>query len=348
VRSVQHVLERPDIADAQIADRVHEAYGLTPGNIAFLPLGADQNTAVFRVTTRDGTAYFLKLRRGAFDETSVTLPEWFSTQGLAQVIAPLPTLHGALWGALDAFKLILYPFVEGRNAYEVPLSDVQWRTFGWAVQCIHSAVIPPSIAGSIPREGWSPQWRRQVASFVAGAAERTPVDPVAGEVLKLLHARRAVILDLVERTEQLATVLQTQVPAFVVCHSDLHAGNLHITGDGTLYIVDWDNPILAPKERDLMYAGAGLCGAGRTPQEEEALFYRGYGQTAIDTIALAYYRYERIVQDIAAYCEQLLLSGEGGEDRAWSLHYLVSNFLRDGTIEIARAAEMRHSVRRLT
>jgi spectinomycin phosphotransferase len=170
---------------------------------------------------------------------------------------------------------------------------------------------------------------------------------VAGEVLELLQARRAVILDLVERTEQLAAALKAQVPAFVVCHSDLHAGNLHITGDGTLYIVDWDNPILAPKERDLMYAGAGLCGAGRRPQEEEALFYMGYGQTVVDTAALAYYRYERIIQDIAVYCEQLLLSGEGGEDRVPSLHYLASNFLPDGTIEIARAAETRHGVRRL-
>ncbi|MFN2272451.1 MAG: spectinomycin phosphotransferase, partial [Anaerolineae bacterium] len=51
--------------------------------------------------------------------------------------------------------------------------------------------------------------------------------------------------------------------------------------------------------------------------------------------ALAYYRYERIVVDIAVYCEQLFLTDEGGEDREQSLRYLESNFLPNGTIEIA-------------
>jgi len=61
----------------------------------------------------------------------------------------------------------------------------------------------------------------------------------------------------------------------------------------------------------------------------------GYGAAQVDPMALAYYRYERIIQDIAVYCEQLFLSDEGGEDRAQSLQYLTSNFLPDGTIEIA-------------
>jgi spectinomycin phosphotransferase len=120
-----------------------------------------------------------------------------------------------------------------------------------------------------------------------------------------------------------------------VCHSDIHAGNLLIGANDNLYIVDWDNPILAPKERDLMYAGGGQFGAARTPQAEETLFYRGYGQTQVDPIALAYYRYERIVQDIAEFCKQLLLTDEGGEDREQSLGYLVSNFLPNGVLEIA-------------
>jgi spectinomycin phosphotransferase len=62
---------------------------------------------------------------------------------------------------------------------------------------------------------------------------------------------------------------------------------------------------------------------------------RTYGQTQIDPTALAYYRYERIIQDIAVYCEQLLLTNEGGEDRERSFQYLTSNFLPNNTIEIA-------------
>jgi spectinomycin phosphotransferase len=113
------------------------------------------------------------------------------------------------------------------------------------------------------------------------------------------------------------------------------AGNFLVDADDTLYIIDWDNPILAPKERDLMFIGGAQGFRGYSAQEEEILFYRGYGQTQIDPIALAYYRFERIVEDIAIYCEQLLSTQRGGEDREQSLHYLKSNFLPNGTIEIA-------------
>ena len=140
-------------------------------------------------------------------------------------------------------------------------------------------------------------------------------------------------------TAALAQTLQTQTPEFVVCHSDLHAGNFLIANDGALYIVDWDDPILAPKERDLMYIGGGQIKNWRTPQEEEALFYPAYGPTQVNPAALAYYRYERIIQDIAVECEHIFLSDEGRDDRAQSLHYLKSNFLPHGVLALAYQAE---------
>jgi spectinomycin phosphotransferase len=106
-----------------------------------------------------------------------------------------------------------------------------------------------------------------------------------------------------------------------------------------MYLVDLDAPILAPKERDLMSIGAGLMGEWHTPAEEAALFYRGYGPTAIDPVALAYYRYERIVADIAVECGQIFLSSDGGADRAQALDFLKSNFLPDHVIEIAYRAD---------
>jgi spectinomycin phosphotransferase len=50
---------------------------------------------------------------------------------------------------------------------------------------------------------------------------------------------------------------------------------------------------------------------------------------------LAYYRYERIIQDIAVECEQIFMTVEDGQDREQALRYLKSNFLPNNTIEIA-------------
>ena len=119
--------------------------------------------------------------------------------------------------------------------------------------------------------------------------------------------------------------------------------NVLIDSDDALYIVDWDTALFAPKERDLMYAGGGQFSAKRTPQEEETLFYQGYGDTQVDPIALAYYRYERIVQDIAAFCEQLLSTNEGGDDREQALRYLMSNFRPGNVLEIAYMSDTTQS-----
>ena len=143
------------------------------------------------------------------------------------------------------------------------------------------------------------------------------------------------LLELVHRADKLAGILQREPRPFVLCHYDLHAGNLHITETGQFFIVDWDDPLFAPKERDLMFIGGGLLGPWQTPAEEKAWFYRGYGPTKIDPIAVAYYRYERIIQDIAVYCEQILMRDGVGADREQSLRYLNSNFLPGSTIELA-------------
>src|SRR6202022_3104592 len=97
---------------------------------------------------------------------------------------------------------------------------------------------------------------------------------------------------------------QLRAREFVLCHSDLHARNVLLGSDDKLAIVDWDNPILAPKERDLMFIGGGIGGIWNDPREKE-WFYTGYGGTRIDLVAISYYRYARIVADFAAYGEQI-------------------------------------------
>ena len=329
------MLEKPDVQDERIAACLRDEYGLRARQVTFLPLGVDLNAAVYRVAADDETPYFVKLRRGVFDEICVALPRFLCDQGIAQIIAPLATRTGQLWAGLGAFRLILYPFVEGHNGYEVDLSERHWGEFGAALKRIHTAAVPPALIRRIQQETYSPQWREIVKTFLERVEHDASEDPVAVKSAALLKARRNEILDLVGRAERLAQALLARSPEFILCHSDIHAGNILIDANDAFYIVDWDNPILAPKERDLMFIGGGQGFGGHTAQEEETLFYRGYGQTQINPIALAYYRYERIIEDIAVYCEQLLLTDEGGQDREQSLRYLTSNFLPNGTIEIA-------------
>lgn len=329
------MLEKPELKDEKIINCLKTEYGLSVEKIAFLPLGADLNTAVYRVVTNDETVYFLKLRRGEFDEATVAVPKYLSDLGIKQIIPSLTTQTGQLWASLAPFKVILYPYVEGHNGFERNLSDQQWVEFGAALKRFHTADIPSAITSSIQREKFSPQWRDTVKMFLERIEEETFDEPVAVEMAAFLKIKGDETLELVKRAERFAQMLQEQPPEFILCHADIHAWNLLIDDNDAFYMVDWDTLIFAPKERDLMFVGGGLGGNGHTPREEEDLFYQGYGQTQIDPIAMAYYRYERIIEDIAVYCGQIFLSDEGGEDRKQSLEYLKSNFLPNCTIEMA-------------
>ena len=329
------MLEKPELKDEKIINCLRNEFGLSVEKLSFLPLGADLNTAVYRVVTNDKTAYFVKLRKGDFNEASVTIPNFLSDLGIKQIIPSLTTQTGQLWANLNSFKVILYPFVEGHNGFEKKLSNKQWIEFGTALKRFHISNISSAITNGIQKDDFSSQWRDTVKMFLERIEKETFDEPVAIELADFLKTKKDETLKLIKRTEQFAQMLLEQLPEFILCHADIHGCNLLIDNNETLYMVDWDTLIFAPKERDLMFIGCGLGDSGYTPQEEETMFYQGYGQTNINQFAIAYYRCERIIEDIAVYCEQIFLSDEGGEDRKESLENVKSNFLPNGTIEMA-------------
>lgn len=103
--------------------------------------------------------------------------------------------------------------------------------------------------------------------------------------------------------------------------------------------VDWDETVLAPRERDLMFVVGGisteLVGPG-----DETLFFRGYGATEVDPLALAYYRYAWAVGDIGSSGEQVFLRPDLGPDTKRAGVGLFTGLFRPGEIvALASASE---------
>lgn len=326
------MLEKPNLQEQKIISHLQTEYRLPVTQVTFLPLGADINTAVYRAITQDKTPYFLKLRRGAFNEATVTIPQFLKTQGIQAIIAPLETENRQLWTEFGEYKMILYPFIEGKDGYQAALSNQQWVDFGAALKNVHTAPAAPGIWDRLPREDYSPRWRESVKVFQEQAENTFFSDQSAAKFAAVIRARRNEISHIVERAGALAQMLRTRPLELVLCHSDIHPGNLLLSMNEALYIVDWDTPTLAPKERDLMFIGIG--GIWRS-ESQAKLFYQGYGRVQVDLMALAYYRYERIVQDLAAFGEQLLLTTTGGEDRERALEYFSGQFEPGNEIEVA-------------
>lgn len=83
-----------------------------------------------------------------------------------------------------------------------------------------------------------------------------------------------------------------------------------------------------------MFVGGGVGAVWNAAREAE-LFYQGYGAVEIDPFALAYYRYERIVADLAAYGSQIFEAQGSVEDREKGVRKVMGAFLPNDVVAIA-------------
>ena len=317
-----------------IIDCLKTYYGIEVITLTFLPLGADMNASVYKAVTQEQRAYFIKLKHGQHHEMSTAILELLHNAHIQQIIPPIKTIHGQLALCRDHLTFIVYPFVEGEDGFSRSLTDEQWFLLGQTLKKIHEIEVPLTMQSRIRRETYSPKWRDVVRSLYPYFEAEPSGDEMTVKLLVFMKENKKIIQQLVERAEQLAQEIHNDLSTIVLCHSDIHGGNILSDKKNNLYIVDWDDPIMAPKERDLMFIGGGVGNVWNKPLEE-VIFYKGYKNTEINRVILAYYRYERIVEDVAIYCQSLLFATVKDEDKLEIYKHFIDMFAPRGVVDIA-------------
>jgi len=321
-------------SDQQISNYLKVHYDIDVAKLLLLPIGADINACIFKVDAKDESSYFVKLKHGHHDEINLTVVELLIQSGIEPIIPPIKTNQQQPMVSIESFHLIVYPFIEAQDGFSHPLIDQQWIKLGKALWQIHDLEVPAAIQKQLRKENYSPKFRQRVRSFY-DEFNMSPVrDEIAEKLFTFMKQEQKTILYLSDAAEKLAQKISHLDPKYVLCHSDIHGGNVLINGKESFYIVDWDEPMMAPKERDLMFIGGGVGNVWNQPHEE-TLFYQGYGKTEVEKSLLGYYRCERIVQDIAEFVQHLLLSPAGGENRKIMYQHFMDMFESRGVVEIA-------------
>ncbi len=325
---------KPNLPDQRIKDVLCAAYGIAPAALEFLPLGNDSRAWSYRVEAGP-TRYFAKLRRGELKQAALHVPQTLQRLGIEQAVAPLATLAGDLSTPVnDEFSLILYPFIAGRSAWGMRLKPAQWRAWGRIVRAIHNAPVDSQLAQVVEREVFGMKWLPGIALVERALEAGRFKSEAAQRVAKIWREQSDEIALCKQRFCALGERLTKQAPLFVICHADIHTANIIVTDEGDIKIVDWDEVLLAPIERDLMF----FLGDGHAPQSEAA-FLAGYGDCHIDRAAIAYYRYDWTLQEFADYGERVFIASDLGErDLALALREFEKLFAPGDVIQRARAA----------
>lgn len=317
----------------QIFEALKTAYGIEAKMLTMLPLGADLSSSVYKAEAKDAH-YFVKLKHSYDQNVSAAVATLLQNAQIQQIILPIKTCQGMQNHKLDDWTLMVFPFIDGDDGLSHELTSQQWIELGKALRQIHDIEVPADIQKQIRQETYSDRWCKAV-KWLFKNLDVVPEDgDIALDMLKFINGNKATIDRLVHRAEQLGELLKKQANRFVLCHGDIHGGNVLIDKKDHLYIVDWDDPMMAPKERDLMFVGGGVAHRWNQAHEIEC-FYQGYGTIDVNRTLLAYYRHERIVEDIALCCQQLMFAAGDTIEKQKRYQQFIVMFEPQGVVDMA-------------
>ncbi|SDP08738.1 spectinomycin phosphotransferase [Paenibacillus sp. yr247] len=294
----------PNISEKHLRACLYDQYNLSPVTLEFLPRGHDFSAGVYRTISERGTAYLLKVTSRPLYEPRYLIPAFLKDQGITSVVAPIPTISGSSWTQLQDWAVSVFPYIEGSTGL-AGMTQEHWKEAGAIFNHIHQVTLPHTGFVSLRKETFDPtEYVQWVQDFEIEHAHSTGRDATERAFLSCWMEHRSTIQMVVTSLEKLAEVLQSLTVPHVICHADLHASNLICDHAGNVFVIDWDEVMLAPKERDFIFV--------RQPHAD--VFFQGYGVAEIDWKVLTYYLWERVVQDLIECAQNVCLRDDLGEE----------------------------------
>lgn len=303
------------IDESRLRGWVLAAFGRDLGTLEAIGFGADSAAQLWRAETTAGACYAVKVSKGG-TAAGLVASSHLAARGVTGAAAPMRTRSGDVCSEHQGWRLSVTPWVTGRRAITEGMSARQWSRFGALLAQVHATPDAESLSEAL---GVETHTHAAVASQVhavlsrlrdvRGTAESSTrtVDPLVDALLADRTAPQRIINALLLRADALATMLQDRPsPHRVLCHGDAHLGNLLLGPDDDVLLVDWDDAVLAPAERDLMFVLHGVLAFQPVTSKQQEWFFDGYGPAAIDPLRLSYYRCVRALEDVTGPLAEVL------------------------------------------
>lgn len=285
--------------------RVREDFGIPLIGAHPTGLGADARSATYRGVCADGSAYAVKTSTAA--QSGLEVADVLASQGVPGVAAPVRALDGSLAVLEDGVWLSVVPWLDGRRALDGGMTPAQWQQLGRLLALVHD--VDPRL----PALRDLPVVSTDCAGLVAAAramggrlAVLGDEDPLAAELRVLWREHQDAVLAVADRAEALAHTVADTGGSDVVCHTDPHQGNIVVGADDTVWLLDWDDAVRAPREADLMFALGGVLAFAPVTTREQDGFFDGYGSRDWEPGRMTYFQCLRALDDVLSWAEDVV------------------------------------------
>jgi hypothetical protein len=316
------------IDETALFEILHRQYGLQVERMCYLKKAWIAHC--YAVDASGGGRYFLKFyddegQARAFspdlDFYLFLSHELYSKQLLPTVACPVRTQDGRFAFSFDGHLLILFYWIEGQTVGFERLPDHILAKLATLVGTLHKST--PAIDWPDPP---CEQFEIPFESILVNGFDRMKgitLDDTFGEqeLRRLLLPRKDEVLGLLDRLKQLQALVRAQKKQMVLCHTDLHGGNLIANDRGDLYLLDWEGAWIAPPEHDLFF----FAWDERFWDLFLPRYERVFGPVQLDPATFGFYLYRRNLEDSAEWFVRILYEDNGEAQDRQDLRWIVED-----------------------
>lgn len=223
-------------------------FGFTVVSHKFVPVG--EESYAFAVSSSDGNKYFVKF----CDSQNVVKAINRVNSLLLQLkqfnfVIPPVEINGVTSFDINKGKIYVYPYIEGtvvnkrNDKFDKGLVDKLTRMMA----DIHKARL--HVAVDIPKEKFINNYDERLNQLLV-AKRNNRFDVNASS---LLNNNEKTIRSIIEKQNKIAHRYQSRQLNLVVTHGDITGLNIIVTSEGDLKLVDWDDAMFTPPERDVNF-----------------------------------------------------------------------------------------------
>ncbi|MFR1787064.1 phosphotransferase [Ruthenibacterium lactatiformans] len=236
---VHNQTERTEAYEKNLKSFLCEEYGFR--GIAITPAKRGFYGETWRLDT-PGKSYFVKLVYFADHQYIYTcsfgVMDFLRSKGIDFISAIVKTTEGALFTRFDGAVLGVFNWIDGEN---IETDETKIREY----QMLAKIYTVPSDGVHIRREDFS--GKSADMFFKQWALSKD------SEILLLLEKNRAKLEYRSHRLQHFAALCRKDTSHFYITHGDA-GGNFFVSGDKA-FLLDWDDVLLAPPERDAWVMG---------------------------------------------------------------------------------------------
>lgn len=302
----------PHLSTDDLGRWLNENYGLAP--IEIRPVDTPGNIWTYHITAAGNHAVELKLSEpGSMNET---LPDLLAALyydfGVRQMPPPpLRARTGTYINVVDSYEAMLLPYLPAHRLDERDFDNKRQRHLGALLARIHACKLhddelPPQerFDADLPTEAL-----KRILYEIDHPSEG--YSQIQSRLVRLMRAQRENIEKAVHtfNITRLTVVSNDSLSDdFVLAHGAVTPANIRLSSEDEILLVNWDAPLLAPRERDL-YRMIHLPGV----LEGYRSYTEGY---ELNTDALEYYLQLHLLTDVLVYAARILFGRRSEEQNA--------------------------------